>query len=59
LAPDGNSLVEYDYLKSMATDWQTKMARVKLTHNNASFSHHSVILHKLVWHLPNGNVMTS
>jgi len=37
LAPDDSSISEYQYLQTVAKDWQDKMAKAKLTHNDAQF----------------------
>jgi len=51
LAPDGNSEEEFEYLKSVAIDWKTKMERACLLHDDAVFSLWTLILWKLVYPL--------
>jgi len=58
LAPDGNSLAEINYLLLVAKVWQLKMAKAKLTHNNAQFSLCSTILRKLIYPLSDTNFAT-
>ncbi len=51
LAPDGNSMAEFHYLKTMATDWKQKMEKARLTHMDALFSLRSSILQKMAYPL--------
>jgi len=51
LTPDRNSQVVFNYLHSVAKDWQIKMANAKLTHNDAQFSIRGKILRKLIYPL--------
>ncbi len=51
LAPDGNSMAEFQYLRTMATEWKQKMEKARLTHMDALFSLHSSILRKMAYPL--------
>jgi len=51
LAPDGNSTAEFQYLKTMATEWKKKMEKARLTHMDALFSLCSSILRKMAYPL--------
>jgi len=51
LAPDGNSLEEFHYLKNTALEWKTKMEKARLTHTDALFSLRSSIMRKMAYPL--------
>jgi len=51
ITPDGNMDMELNYLQSVARDWQAKMAKSKLSQNDAMFSLRQVIYRKLSYPL--------
>jgi len=51
LAPDGNLTVEFQYLKTTATEWKHRMEKARLTHTDALFSLRSSILWKMAYPL--------
>jgi len=51
LASDGNSMAEFQYLKTTATEWKHKMDKARLTHTDALFSLRSSILQKMAYPL--------
>jgi len=51
ITPGRNLQIEFDYFYSVTKDWQAKMSKAKLTHNDAQFSLQCTILQKLVYPL--------
>jgi len=51
LSSKGNCKAKLEHLKSVATEWTTKMEQAKLTHNNAMFSLKNMLMQKLVYPL--------
>jgi len=43
--------MEFEYLQSIATEWHDQMLGAKLTHNDAVFSLHNVVMQKLIVYL--------